>query len=154
LDDDKDALQYAVVEFESALSAALEEDNSGDTYRDVFWAYHERVSDALEEAARSAGWTFLEDVIDTHDPTEDDEISLVTPAVGNAVGRNLIRTRLTDDVCRTDDGRSLVLHVSSASISSRKAGRFEWFCFRCATNASNSSSNPNSRISSRYSTTV
>jgi hypothetical protein len=97
-DGDKDALHYAVVEFESALSAALEEDNSGDTYRDVFWPYHERVSDALDKAARSADWTFLEDVIDAHDPTEDDEIPLVTPTVANAVGRNLIRTRLTDGV--------------------------------------------------------
>ncbi|WP_251328734.1 hypothetical protein [Haloplanus pelagicus] len=95
---DKDALHYAVVEFESALSAALEEDNSGDTYRDVFWPYHERVSDALDKAARSADWTFLEHVIDAHDPTEEDEIPLVTPTVANAVGRNLIRTRLTDGV--------------------------------------------------------
>jgi hypothetical protein len=91
-DGDNDALHYAVVEFESALSAALEEDNSGDTYRDVFWPYHERVSDALDEAARSEGWTFLEDVIDAHDPTQDDEIPLVTPTVANAVGRYLIRS--------------------------------------------------------------
>ena len=97
-DGDRDALHYAVVEFESALSAALEEANSGDTYRDVFWAYHERVSDALDEAARSAGWSFLEDVIDAHDPTADDKIPLVTPTIANAVGRNLIRTRLTDGV--------------------------------------------------------
>lgn len=97
-DGDIDALHYAVVEFDSALSAALEEDNSGDTYRDVFWPYHERVSDALDEAARSEGWKFLEDVIAAHDPTEDDEIPLVTPTVANAVGRNLIRTRLTDGV--------------------------------------------------------
>ncbi|MFT4889175.1 MAG: hypothetical protein ACI9YT_000084, partial [Halobacteriales archaeon] len=97
-DGDKDALHYAVVEFESALSAALEEDNSGDTYRDVFWPYHERVSDALDEAARSAGWTVLEDVINAHDPTEDDEIPVVTPTVANAVGRHLIRTRVTESV--------------------------------------------------------
>jgi hypothetical protein len=97
-DGDRDALRYALVEFESALSAALEEANSGDTYRDVFWPYHERVSDALDEAARSAGWSFLEDVIDAHDPTADDKIPLVTPTVANAVGRNLIRTRLTDGV--------------------------------------------------------
>jgi len=97
-DGDIDALHYAVVEFDSALSAALEEDNSGDTYRDVFWPYHERVSDALDEAARSEGWNFLEDVIAAHDPTEDDKIPLVTPTVANAVGRNLIRTRLTDGV--------------------------------------------------------
>jgi predicted nucleic acid-binding Zn-ribbon protein len=97
-DGDIDALHYAVVEFESALSAALEEDNSGDTYRDVFWPYHERVSDALDEAGRSEGWTFLEDVIDAYDPAADDEIPLVTPTVANAVGRNLIRTRLTESV--------------------------------------------------------
>ncbi|TKX48501.1 hypothetical protein EXE41_01030 [Halorubrum sp. SD690R] len=97
-DGDRDALHCAVVEFESALSAALEEANSGDTYRDVFWPYHERVSDALDEAARSAGWKFLEDVIDAHDPTADDKIPLVTPTIANAVGRNLIRTRLTDGV--------------------------------------------------------
>jgi len=97
-DGDIDALHYAVVEFESALSAALDEDNSGDTYRDVFWPYHERVSDTLDEATRSEGWTFLVDVIDAYDPTQDDEIPLVTPTIANAVGRNLIRTRLTDGV--------------------------------------------------------
>nr|WP_233255078.1 hypothetical protein [Halopenitus persicus] len=62
----------------------------------MFWPYHERISDALDEAARSEGWEFLEDVIDAHNPTEDDEIPLVTPTVANAVERNLIRTRLTD----------------------------------------------------------
>ena len=95
---DRAALHDAVTEFESALSAALEEDDGGETYRDVFWSYHERVSDALDEAARSAGWKFLENVIDAHDPTADDKIPLVTPTVANAVGRNLIRTRLTDGV--------------------------------------------------------
>ncbi len=84
--------------FESALSAALEGDNSGDTYRDVFWPYHERVSDTLDEATRSEGWSLLVEVIDAYDPTADDEIPLVTPTVANAVGRNLIRTRLTEDV--------------------------------------------------------
>ncbi len=97
-DGDRDALHDAVAEFESTLSAAVEEDNSGETYRDVFWPYHERVSDALDEAAQATGWCFLEEVIDTHDPTVDDEIPLVTPTVANAVGRSVIRTRLTDSV--------------------------------------------------------
>ncbi|ELZ44638.1 hypothetical protein C464_13100 [Halorubrum coriense DSM 10284] len=95
---DRDALHDAVVEFESALSAALEEDNSGEAYRDVFWPYHERVSDALDQATRSAGWNFLENVVDVHDPTAADELPLVTPTIANAVGRNLIRTRLTENV--------------------------------------------------------
>ncbi|WP_318567400.1 hypothetical protein [Salinigranum marinum] len=97
-DGDVDALHYAVVEFESALSAALEEDSSGDKFRDVFWPYYERVSGKLDEAARAHGWAFLEDVIEAHDPTVEDELPLVTPAIANAVGRYLIRTRLTGGV--------------------------------------------------------
>ena len=97
-DGDRAALHGTLAEFESALSAALEEDDGGETYRDVFWRYHERVSDALDEAARATGWSLLKDVIDAHDPTADDEIPLVTPTIANTVGRNLIRTRLTDGV--------------------------------------------------------
>ena len=97
-DGDRAALHETLVEFESALSAALEDDNGGETYRDVFWPYHERVSDALDEAARATGWSFLKEVIDAYDPTADDELPLVTPTIANAVGRNLIRTRLTDGV--------------------------------------------------------
>jgi len=95
---DVSAIHEAVASFESALSAALEEDNSGDTYRDVFWPYHERISDALDAAARSEGWCLLDEVIDAYDLAADDEIPLVTPTVANAVGRNLIRTRLTESV--------------------------------------------------------
>ena len=97
-DGDRAALHETLVEFESALSAALEEDDGGETYRDVFWRYHERVSDALDEAARATGWSFLKEVMDAYDPTADDELPLVTPTIANAVGRNLIRTRLTESV--------------------------------------------------------
>ena len=97
-DGDRAALHETLVEFESALSAALEEDDGGETYRDVFWRYHERVSDALDEAARATGWSFLKEVMDAYDPTADDELPLVTPTIANAVGRNLIRTRLTENV--------------------------------------------------------
>jgi hypothetical protein len=97
-DGDEAALHETLVEFESALSAALEEDDGGETYRDVFWRYHERVSDALDEAARATGWRLLEEVVDAYDPTVDDELPLVTPTIANAVGRNLIRTRVTDGV--------------------------------------------------------
>jgi len=97
-DGDRAALHETLVEFESVLSAALEEDDGGETYRDVFWRYHERVSDALDEAARATGWSLLKEVIDTYDPTADDELPLVTPTIANAVGRNLIRTRLTENV--------------------------------------------------------
>ena len=97
-DGDRAALHGTLAEFESVLSAALEEDDGGETYRDVFWRYHERVSDALDEAARATGWSLLKEVIDTYDPTADDELPFVTPTIANVVGRNLIRTRLTDGV--------------------------------------------------------
>jgi len=97
-DGDVDALHYAVVEFEAALSTAVEEDSSGDTFRDVFWPYYERVSNELDDAAKVHGWPFLADVIDAHEPTEKDEFPLVTPTIANAVGRYLIRTRITDGV--------------------------------------------------------
>ncbi|QAU11514.1 hypothetical protein EKH57_01300 [Halorubrum sp. BOL3-1] len=92
------ALHDAVVEFESALSAAVDGDSGGDAFRDVFWQYYERVSNGLDEAARANGWPFLEDVLDAHDPTIGDDVPLVTPAIANAVGRCLIRTRITDGV--------------------------------------------------------
>lgn len=97
-DGETETIHYAVVEFESALSAALEEDQSGDAYRDVFWPYYERISDTLDEATRANGWTLLDQVIEAYDPTADDRLPLVTPAIANAVGRYIIRTRLTDGV--------------------------------------------------------
>ncbi|MFB6211021.1 MAG: hypothetical protein ABEI76_05740 [Halobacteriales archaeon] len=97
-DGDTTAIHTAVAEFESALSAALEEDRSGDAYRDIFWPYYERVSNGLDRATQAEGWELLDDVIDAYDPTREDELPLVTPAIANAVGRYLIRTRLTDGV--------------------------------------------------------
>jgi hypothetical protein len=97
-DGETTAIHYAVVEFESTLSAALEDDRSDDTSRDVFWPYYERVSDSLDAATRADGWELLGDVVDAYDPAADEELPLVTPAIANAVGRYLIRTRLTENV--------------------------------------------------------
>ena len=97
-DGDVQAIHRAVATFESTLSAALGEDSGGDAYRDVFWAYYERVADALDAATRSDGWGLLADVVDAYDPAADDDLPLGTPAIANAVGRHVIRTRLTEDV--------------------------------------------------------
>lgn len=96
--DELDAIYGTVATFESALSAALSGDEKGDTYRDVFWQYFEPVSNGLDEATRSEGWSLLGDMVAAYDPTEGDAIPMATPAVANAVGRHVIRTRLTDDV--------------------------------------------------------
>ncbi len=91
-----DAVHEGVAAFEAALASAHEE--GGETYRDVFWPYYEQVSNALDAATRSGGWELLADVLAAYDPTLDEGVPRVTPAVANAVGRYLIRTRLTDDV--------------------------------------------------------
>lgn len=92
------AIYRAVAMLESTLSSAIEQDQSGETYRELFWPYYERASNELDEAARSEGWEFLGDVIDGYDPVEEDELPQVTPAIANAVGRYVIRRRLTDGV--------------------------------------------------------
>jgi hypothetical protein len=97
-DGDVDVIHHAVVEFESALSTALEEDDSGDSYRDLFWPYYERISDSLDDATRTEGWALLADVISAYDPTVDEELPHATPAIANAVGRYLIRTRVNEGV--------------------------------------------------------
>jgi len=93
---DIEAVHEAVAAFEAALASAQKE--GGETYRDVFWPYYEQMSNALDAATRSDGWELLADVLAAYDPTLDKEVPRVTPAVANAVGRYLIRTRLTDGV--------------------------------------------------------
>lgn len=97
-DGEFDAVFGAVAAFESAQSSALEEDDGGSASRDVFWSYYEPVADGLNEATQSEGWSLLADVIEAYDPAETDGIPLATPAIANAVGRYVIRTRLADGV--------------------------------------------------------
>lgn len=90
------AVHEAVAAFEGGLASALAE--SGDAYQDVLWEYYEPVSDALDSAARSEGWALLAEVVDAYDPAADESLPLATPAIANAVGRYLIRTRLSAGV--------------------------------------------------------
>ncbi|MFC4407942.1 hypothetical protein [Haloarchaeobius iranensis] len=95
-DGDLTAVHNAVAAFETALSEAVDIDDGGD--REVFWPYYERVADALDDATHSEGWTLLGDVAAAYDPTVENDVPLATPAIANAVGRHVIRTRVTDGV--------------------------------------------------------
>lgn len=95
---DQSTVYHLLGVFESALNTALDKDDGGDTYRDVYWTYYEPVSDALDVAVQEEGWELLSTVADAYDPVTDEEVPLVAPAVQNAIGRNLIRTRVTADV--------------------------------------------------------
>lgn len=95
---DPAAIYEAVATYETALDSALAADDGGETYRDVFWAYYEPVAEALDAVVRAEGWGRLAEILDAYDPAEDGEVPLSAPAIENAVGRHLIRTRLTEEV--------------------------------------------------------
>jgi hypothetical protein len=69
-----------------------------DTYRGILWAFYEPAAAALDEIAMREGWDFLTEVIDAYPRENTAEEPLVSPAIENAVGRHVIRTRLNDGV--------------------------------------------------------
>jgi len=50
----------------------------------------------LDRATQTEGWAFLHSVVHAHHPQADNDLPLAAPPAENAVGRFLIRTRLTD----------------------------------------------------------
>lgn len=94
-----DAIYGGLATFETTLESSLER-RGGEAYRDVFWAYFEPLSDALDEVSRTEeqGWKRLEEITEAYDPTRDEQLPLVTPVIANAVGRHVIRTRIRADV--------------------------------------------------------
>lgn len=88
-----DVLPGAIATYDSALQSAHEE--SGDRYREVFWEYYEPLADALDQYTRAEGWTVLQDFVDAYHPEVSDELPFAIPVIANAVGRFIIRTRLT-----------------------------------------------------------
>jgi hypothetical protein len=118
------AVYTALATVESALRDALDREDGGERYRAVFWTYYRPVADALDAVGRE-DWTLLADAIDAYGPAPDattrdepggDEatgdpatgdpvrdgpgtgVSVVVPAIANAVGRHVVRTRLSADV--------------------------------------------------------
>jgi predicted nucleic acid-binding Zn-ribbon protein len=69
-----------------------------DTYRGLFWAFYEPAAEALDEIATREGWDFLREVIDAYPRESTAEEPLASPAIENAVGRHVVRTRLRDGV--------------------------------------------------------
>ena len=85
--------------FENALTTALRDnDDGGETFRDVYWSYYEPTIIALDKAVQRGGWKLVVRVADAYDPATDEEVPLIAPVIENVIGRNLIRTRLQDGV--------------------------------------------------------
>ena len=93
-----DGAVMLLAQFEQNLYRALEYGDGGNRFRDVFWAYYEPITEALDTVARAEGWPVLLDLIDAYDPRAQDAIPIGSAPLTNAVARSLIRTRLTQDV--------------------------------------------------------
>jgi hypothetical protein len=98
VDENVDAVYRLVGVFDSALQTALDKDDGGETYRDVYWSYYEPVADALDDVVQRDGWATLVTLTDAYDPTTDEEVPLAAPVIENAIGRNIIRIRVMDSV--------------------------------------------------------
>lgn len=97
-DGDFDALHRALATYSGSLERALEEQSDGGTYRDIFWEYYEPLANGLDAATRAEGWQFLEEFVDAYHPSTSEGVPLGSPAIENAVGRHVIRTRYVDGV--------------------------------------------------------
>lgn len=87
-----------LAQLEQELEAAIERDDDGDTYRDVYWAYYEPTAEALDAVARKEGWPLLLDIASAYDPRDEGEVPIVGDPVTNVIARGVIRTRLTDGI--------------------------------------------------------
>jgi hypothetical protein len=127
-----DAIFDLIATFESAQSRVLNENEGAEMYHDMFWSYYEPVPDGLDRATQAEGWTLLEDAIVAYDPTDGDSIPHATPAIANAVGRFVIRTRLTDGVEAIPENALVYLDAvavnasSGDDIASEEAHAYGW----------------------------
>jgi predicted nucleic acid-binding Zn-ribbon protein len=96
-DREDDALNEAMATYENALESAAESDAS-DRYSEIRSAYKKPLISELDEATQSKEWPYFEEFIEAYHPDTDEEFPHVTTILQNVIGRNFIRTRLTEGV--------------------------------------------------------
>lgn len=99
-DGDLSALYRAVAEYETALEEAptSDEPGSGGARHEILFAYYESLADGLDAAAQANEWDALIEFVDAYDPREQDSLPEVAHVIANAVGRSLVRSRLSDEI--------------------------------------------------------
>jgi hypothetical protein len=97
---DRSGLYRAIGEYDTVLADAPAPDDPGalGPYHDIRWAYYEPLADGLDAAARETGWDVLTEFVDAYDPREQDALPETAHVIANAVGRSLVRTRLTEGI--------------------------------------------------------
>lgn len=99
-DGDLGVLFQSIAEYETALKQVPENGSPGQSnpHNDILFAYFEPLADGLDAAAQANGWDALSEFVDAYDPRTGDQLPQVTHVIANAVGRSLVRTRLTGDI--------------------------------------------------------
>lgn len=99
-DGDLPVLYRAVAEYETALAdaSASDEPRSADAHHEILFEYYEPLAEGLDAAAQANGWDMLVEFVDAYSPREQDRLPEVAHVIANAVGRNLVRTRLSEGI--------------------------------------------------------
>ncbi|MEF8814789.1 MAG: hypothetical protein V5A55_13365, partial [Halovenus sp.] len=92
-----DAIEQALAEHERLIQQAQQEEQRSHA-NDLFWDYFEPLATHLDAVVTAEGWSVLADLMERYEPQGDESDPAPTPVIGNAIGRYLIRTRLTDGV--------------------------------------------------------
>jgi hypothetical protein len=123
-----DAITRALAEHERLIRQAQQEGEHGHA-NDLFWDYFEPLATHLDAVVTAEGWSVLADLIESYEPQAVANDPAPTPVIGNAIGRYLIRTRLTDGVAAVPaDGLSYLfgLHGDETGAGWEEAAAYGW----------------------------
>jgi hypothetical protein len=121
-------LKQALAEHERVIQQA-QQDGESSRANDLFWDYYEPLATRLDAVVTAEGWSVLAELIDSYEPQDDANDPAPTPVIGNAIGRQLIRTRLTDGVAAVPaDGLSYLfaLHGDETGAGWEEAAAYGW----------------------------
>jgi hypothetical protein len=123
-----DAITRALAEHERLIRQAQQEGERGHA-NDLFWDYFEPLATHLDAVVTTEGWSVLAELMERYEPQDGANDPAPTPVIGNAIGRHLIRARLTDGVAAVPaDGLSYLfaLHSDETGAGWEEAAAYGW----------------------------
>lgn len=95
---DQGSIFVMLGQYNQVIQAALDKDDGGDTYRDIFWDTIDDVNELVTAPATisETDWGFLEELWNAY-PATDHDHHLHTPMV-NAIGAGVLNTRFTTGI--------------------------------------------------------
>jgi hypothetical protein len=97
---DLGVLYRTVAEYERVLGNAPTGQGPGSPgpAHAIRWEYHEPLAEGMDIAAQTEGWDVLTEFVDAYDPRDQDSLPEAAHVIANAVGRSVVRTRLSEGV--------------------------------------------------------